>query len=110
MVDGLDKLGQFPLLQLFGGLLILLGVAYAILKGQRDSGKSAPPEPPELRWYFDGPLVQAINEMKGIYRVGNEIRDLLKDSLDERRTEHKEHMVAIRELVDRIRDLELRRR
>lgn len=102
MVDGLDKLNQFPILQFFGGLIVLAGVAYAIFKGQRDSGKAAPPEPPELRWYFDGPLVQALHELKGIYRVLNEIRDLIKEDRVDRRDQHREHMEVFRDMLDRL--------
>lgn len=100
----LDKLGQFPILQFFGGLLILMGVAFAIMRGERDKNRGTPnPEPQEARWFFDGPLLKALEALQNIYR---ELKELRSDNekIERLRTDHH------REFLDVMRDLDLTRR
>lgn len=42
MQQELSSLGQFPILQFFGGLFVLIGVAFAVWRATQDSKKPAP--------------------------------------------------------------------
>lgn len=73
---GIDKLGQFPILQFFGGLVIVCGVVYAIFRGERDKTRTpTPAEFPEQRLYFDGPIAKGLSLLEGAYRELKEIRN-----------------------------------
>lgn len=99
---GIDKLGQWPILQFAAAVLIVLGVAYMMLRGLRD--KESPPTPAgsqhEQLWYFDGPLHQALRELSGVYREIKEMRTAINDFIKERRAQHERQMVERREQHD----------
>lgn len=102
LANGLDKLGQFPLIQLAIGFLIVIGGLMALRQGSRDKKKIPPPEVPEQRWYFDGPVAKALEALSGIFGILKEIRRENDDYAKERRDQHKEHMQAFRDLIDRL--------
>jgi hypothetical protein len=61
----LDKLGPYPLLQLAGAIVVLIGLAITVYRAMRDRpSNSAPQIPPEQRWFFDGPLTVAVNLLR----------------------------------------------
>jgi hypothetical protein len=100
--QSLDKLGQWPILQFFGGIMILAGVAYMIFRGERD--KAQPPhERSEVRLFFDGPLLKALELLEGIYRVLREIRAENKEAARDAEAQHKEMMSELRRVTDRLR-------
>lgn len=100
---GLDKFGQFPLLQLAGVVLIVALIAVAVIKGWRAmSQQDKQSDYPKQRWYFDGPLIKALEALEGIYRETKEFRREADEATKERRDQHREHMTAVRELIDRM--------
>jgi hypothetical protein len=62
----LTALGQFPILQFFGGLLILAGGGFAIAKGLQT--KSQTPVPPltdhPVQFHLQGPVQVALNTLR----------------------------------------------
>ena len=60
MSDAINSLGPFPIFQFFGGLLVLAGAAYALLRGERKKRYAETAEIAETRLAFDGPLVAAL--------------------------------------------------
>ena len=105
---GLDKLGQWPILQFAAAILMFWAIGYVIVRGLRDKNvePTHPREVHEQRWYFDGPVIQALNKLEGVYRLLDALVDLKKEEIAERRAQHVEHMKAVNEL----RDLLARRR
>lgn len=97
----LDKLGQWPVLQFCAALLIVAGVAYAIFRGERDKAKSAPPDLPEQRWFFDGPIAKALSLQEGIYRELKEIRNDNERWAIEAKERDKEKIELLRQMVQR---------
>ena len=72
---GSNQYGPFLIMQYGGGLLVLIGLAFAIYPGTRDRKLSADQEssPGMARWYFDGPLKAALDTMRDTYRVMSSI-------------------------------------
>lgn len=111
MLDAsLDKLGQFPILQFFGGMLILCAALYAIFRGERDKSKSGAPDVPEQRWYFDGPIAKALSLAEGIYRELKEIRNDNERASTEAKDRDREQIDLLREANDLLRQIGSRKR
>lgn len=72
----IDKLGPYPILQFFVGVVIAGAVAFAVYRGTRDRGSSAAPLglPGEQRYFFDGPIGEALKLMRDSRNLLNEIR------------------------------------
>lgn len=71
----LDKLGPYPLLQLAAGIAVLMGLAYAIYRGTRDRTPAPPSVPNEQRYFFDGPMGEALKLLRDIRNIMNEIKE-----------------------------------
>lgn len=88
-MEFIKELGQFPILQFFGGLLVLAVGAYAIVRGFNDKRKADQTNPPEQRWFFDGPLnvaLQYLREIsKGTDQVARELRTLNETAKENQR-------------------------
>lgn len=56
-------LGQWPILQFAAAILTLAGIGYTILRGSKDRGRREV-LPSEQRWFFDGPLAEALRYMR----------------------------------------------
>lgn len=72
MLDpGNSQYGPFIIMQYGGVLLVLIGLAFAVYRANRDRKLSADQEilPGGVRWYFDGPLNAALQTMRDTYKV-----------------------------------------
>lgn len=66
-MEELNRLGQYPILQFFGALLVFAVGAYALIRGvfdKRKTDNAPPPAHPEQRLFFDGPLVEALRYLR----------------------------------------------
>jgi hypothetical protein len=112
---GLDKLGQWPILQFAAALATFAAIVYAVIRGLRDKSVE-PPHPrdlPEQRWYFDGPVAKALETLRDmrstLFDIRDDVREFAKErreqhaeNIKERREQHTEHMKAINDLRSRL--------
>lgn len=84
-----DRLGPFPILQLAFAILIVGGLAFAIWRANRDrkTGErgSQFSIPNEQLWFFNGPIVEAMNILKDVKNHLSRLVDLHEQKLDEQR-------------------------
>lgn len=97
----IDKFGQFPIIQIGFLFIALIGGLLALRQGRNDRDK-APSDMSLRNWYFEGPVVRAIEALNAILNVLKETRRENDDYAKERREQHKEHMHAVNELRDRL--------
>jgi hypothetical protein len=102
LAESIDKLGQFPIVQIAIGFLIVVGGLLALRQGSRDKEKDQPADVSEQRWYFDGPIKAVLDALEGLYRETKEFRREQREAADERREQHKEHMQVVRQMLDRL--------
>src|SRR5690348_13790241 len=69
----LDKLGPYPVLQFAAAFLVIAGLAFAVYRGSRDR-RSADPALNEQRYFFDGPMGEALKLLRDMRNLLNEIR------------------------------------
>lgn len=74
MIDqAVDRLGPYPILQFAAAIVVLGGLAYAVVRSQKDKGRTVPPLDsiafPQI--FFQGPLVEG---MKILGEVREEMR------------------------------------
>jgi hypothetical protein len=105
------QFGPYLLMQYFGGLLVLVGLALAIYRGTRDRKLSPDQEatPGAFRWYFDGPLNAALQTMRDNYRVLCSI-DSHVSPIGEEMRRQTELLREIKTELIAIKDIENRRR
>ena len=70
-----DKLGPYPLLQLAGAIVVLAALALAVYRGTRDRTPASPSIPNEQRYFFDGPMGEALKLLRDIRNIMNEIKE-----------------------------------
>lgn len=104
------QFGPFLLLQYFGGLVVLLGLALAVYRGTRDRKLSPDQEGPPgaIRWYFDGPLNAALQTMRDTYKVMCSI-DRHVETFGEEFRAHTRLLENIHQKLVEIKDIEIRR-
>lgn len=72
----LDKLGPYPLLQLAGAIVVLAALALAVYRGTRDRSPPAAAQiPNEQRYFFDGPMGEALKLLRDARNILNEIKE-----------------------------------
>lgn len=104
----LDKLGPYPLLQLFGALLVLAGLALAIYRGTRDRQKTeANPYITEQRYYFDGPIGEALKLLRDGRNILNEIKEHVAPLGEQARNQTRE-LSEIKTEIERIKEIKRR--
>lgn len=104
----LDKLGPYPILQFFVAVLIACGVAFAVYRGSRDRGGSPPSLPGEQRYFFDGPIGEALKLMRDTRNILNEIREHVAPLGEQARNTNRE-LGEIKDELARLKDAKLRR-
>lgn len=87
---GVDRLGPFPLLQFAAALIVVIGLALAILRGTLDRKKSEQQFPLETRWFFDGPLNAALAILRDIRISLQRIEENTKPIAEELRNQTRE--------------------
>lgn len=60
----IEALNHWPILQFAAAVLVLMGAAYAMLRGLKDRGRAGVALPSEQHWFFDGPLVEALRYLR----------------------------------------------
>jgi hypothetical protein len=71
-----DKLGPYPLLQLAGAIVVLAALALAVYRGTRDRTAASPTSVPnEQRYFFDGPMGEALKLLRDLRNISNEIKE-----------------------------------
>ncbi len=100
-----EALGSFPIIQVAVAGAIAVGAVLAWYRGERSkTDATSSGLPPGTSWYFDGPVVRALETLQGCYRVLNEIRTDAQRHADDERHRDEEMTEILRKL------LELRRR
>ncbi len=109
----LSALGPLPGLQIFGGLLILVGLAVAIWKGIKDSRKPSAGNG-GVQMFFDGPIAGALRELNRIAdslettpNIRQTISDLKALMFSELEKAEQRHGIDLDKLETRVRDCEL---
>lgn len=102
----IDKLGPYPILQFAAAVVILAGLAFAIYRGTRDRGLQSPPQHqppsiPEQRYYFDGPMGEALKLLRDGRNLLNDIREHVEPLGEIGRNANRE----LNEIKDEIRSL-----
>lgn len=108
----IDKLGPYPLLQIAAAIVVLAGLALAVYRGSRDRSlpRPAPPSiPNEQRYFFDGPIGEALKLLRDIRNVQNEIKEHVEPLGELGRAGNKE-LGEIKDKVDAIHATKLTRR
>lgn len=95
-------------MQLAAAVAVLIGVAMAVWRGTRDRGSASqtpPLLPGEQRYYFDGPMGEALRLLRDGRNVLNEIKEHVAPLGELGRNTNKE----LGEIKDKIDDLPSRR-
>lgn len=71
----IDKLGQYPLLQLAAAVIILGSLALAVYRGTRDRRTPDAIANNEQRYFFDGPMGEALKLLRDIRNISNETKE-----------------------------------
>lgn len=94
-----DALGAFPIIQIAVAGAIAVGAVLAWYRGERRKDPTAGGLPPGASWFFDGPIVKALESLQGCYRTLQEIRQDNQRHADEQRRREEEQSELIRELL-----------
>lgn len=108
----IDKLGPYPLLQIAAAIVVLAGLALAVYRGSRDRSppRPSPPSfPNEQRYFFDGPMGEALKLLRDIRNIQNEVKEHVEPLGELGRAGNKE-LGEIKDKLDAIRDAKLTRR
>lgn len=92
-----DGLGAFPIIQIAVAGAIAAGAVLAWYRGER-SKPDPGGLPPGASWFFDGPIIKALETLQGIYRVLGEMR------ADNARFAH-EHNEKLDQQIDLLRQI-----
>ncbi len=94
-----EALGAFPIIQVAVAGAIAIGAVLAWYRGERAKSDNTGGLPPGATWFFDGPIVKALESLQGCYRVLTEIRTDNQRHADEERRRDEEMTDILRELL-----------
>jgi hypothetical protein len=116
---GLDGLGPYPILQFFGGLVVLAtGLLTYFIAGRRRIEALAVPAPPvPIEMHFDGPLIEAnallrrlVVLLEGVTVTNTQLAHLREELSDRRQRLYERIDESERECLAQFDKLELRLR
>lgn len=93
-----DSLGPYPMLQLFGGLIILAGTALTFIAGERKRQQSDDAPPAVADIYLEGPLSACISRLDRV-AAALERMAVSQKSVDDLREEMARRVSETRSLI-----------
>lgn len=104
-----NSLGPYPLLQFAAAVLVLAALAFAIYRGSRDRRSPDAAFANEQRYFFDGPMGEALKLLRDLRNIANETRAHVEPLGELGRNAVKE-LGEIKDKVDDIKDMKSNRR
>jgi hypothetical protein len=105
-----DRLGPFPILQFAAAVVVLAMLAFAMWRGARNrSGRSSDGIVGEQRYYFDGPIGEALKLMRDTRNIMNEVKEHV-EPLGEQLRLHTKELGEIKGHVEDLKTIKSRRR
>lgn len=99
---GIPDLGPFKIVQGAVAIVIVGSALIAWLKGSRKRGAGDTHDHGGVQFYFDGPLKDALDGIKGIYRHLAEMRGENERTVAEFRERHERELELLRDIRDGI--------
>ena len=104
-----DKLGPYPVLQLAAAVIVLIALAIAVYRGSRDRHTASPPASFEQRYFFDGPIGEALKLLRDIRNIHNEIKAHVEPLGELTRNTNRE-LGEIKDEIQSLKEIKSRRR